>query len=692
MTRNIACFCLLLLAPTATLAAGGVFDVSGSDSSMQYLGAVFGQMGTLPIGSDGNPLFSEMLQIMNKIVFFLGIIIVLYTGTVSTIQTAQEGEVMGKKWSTIWVPVRAAFGLFLLVPSPGSGYSYIQIGIMYLIVQGVGAANAIWDRVLVSLAQGHTIVDITDADKAIADGKAVSQNFLTSELCAYLINSTDELSELIDFEPIEFFQSTSDPNTMMWGVEATNTPYCGYVKVPNVNSAIPDTLSGDSSAKLPLERLSRNMMVTISFSLLPLAEESLSNDDPDTWTTPANLSLVARTLNNGNLDIHNYYNSRRNDLTTILDFARLQGWIHAGSYYYTLVKGQAANLTVGDYSPTGYKGPNFKSLVGGDTDANNLDAKVNAKLTAIYKRAADMFGKKPTRTELLSTGVAGSNGGHLGPLTKFLRQMATDLIASMSGGTGYRDPLVPLSVTGQSIMNGVEIAFWVLVAVIPLLALASIPPCLNPIWGVITTVGLIVITIFMIIGPLLWTAGVILGLYAPMIPFLVYTFSAIAWIILVIEAIVAAPLVALILVVPSEDEMGKAGHSLVILLGLIFRPALMVVGFILGAKVLFVTAGMLDFGFKEYIMASIDGIGVFGAIAIVIIYCGVMITIVHQCFSLIYAIPDKVLRWMGGQAETSDVGSKVQQIRGSADKAGQVGGAMMKGGAAAAQKASKGGE
>ena len=55
MTRLVVLLCLILVTPSAL--AGGVFEVSGLDASMEYLGAVFGQMGTLPVGVEGSPLF-----------------------------------------------------------------------------------------------------------------------------------------------------------------------------------------------------------------------------------------------------------------------------------------------------------------------------------------------------------------------------------------------------------------------------------------------------------------------------------------------------------------------------------------------------------------------------------------------------------------------------------------------------------
>ena len=81
------------------------------------------------------------------------------------------------------------------------------------------------------------------------------------------------------------------------------------------------------------------------------------------------------------------------------------------------------------------------------------------------------------------------------------------------------------------------------------------------------------IAVFNLILLLLWGAGVTLGLYLPMVPYIVYTFTALAWFILVIEAMAAAPVVALGLVSPASDTLGKAAQSVTIIAS-VFCPDL----------------------------------------------------------------------------------------------------------------------
>jgi hypothetical protein len=71
------------------------FEVTTDDKSMQYIGMVFGPMGNLPL-TGGNLLFSNIMYLLNQIIFALAIILVASMTVVGTINTAQEGD---ERWT-----------------------------------------------------------------------------------------------------------------------------------------------------------------------------------------------------------------------------------------------------------------------------------------------------------------------------------------------------------------------------------------------------------------------------------------------------------------------------------------------------------------------------------------------------------------------------------------------------------------
>ena len=126
------------------------------DSSMTYLANIFGTVDGV-LASTGSQILGQMMSILNMAVLALGSIMIMYTLVIGTLNTAHEGEFLGKQWSSIWLPVRCCTGLALLVPK-ASGYSLIQIFMMWFIVQGVGAADKIWAAALDYMNAGGQLV------------------------------------------------------------------------------------------------------------------------------------------------------------------------------------------------------------------------------------------------------------------------------------------------------------------------------------------------------------------------------------------------------------------------------------------------------------------------------------------------------------------------------------------------------
>jgi defect-in-organelle-trafficking protein DotA len=127
-----------------------------SDSSVIFLGNIFGVVDGVLSGT-GSQIFGHMMQVFNAAILGLGSIIIMYTLIVGTLNTAQEGEFLGRQWSSVWIPVRCTTGLALLIPK-ATGYSLIQIFILWVIVQGVGAGDRIWTAALEYLNMGGKII------------------------------------------------------------------------------------------------------------------------------------------------------------------------------------------------------------------------------------------------------------------------------------------------------------------------------------------------------------------------------------------------------------------------------------------------------------------------------------------------------------------------------------------------------
>jgi len=134
---------------------GSIFAPPPTDKSVDLLGHILGtRVGAVYLGGVANPALMHMFQIFNAAIMALATLIVSYTGIISTLNTAQEGQVMGRKWSSIWIPMRSILGMIVIVPTPASGYSVIQTAVMWCIMHGIGAADVVWNGVLQDLSNG----------------------------------------------------------------------------------------------------------------------------------------------------------------------------------------------------------------------------------------------------------------------------------------------------------------------------------------------------------------------------------------------------------------------------------------------------------------------------------------------------------------------------------------------------------
>lgn len=679
-------FFLLLLFPLVGMA--NVFSVDPSDKSMQYLGLVFGSVPGLPIQATGNPLFSQLMYIFNQVVFGLGIIIVIYTTVIGTINTAQEGEFLGtKKWHPILVPLRAAVGTYLLLPT-ASGYNWIQLAVMWFIIQGVGAANAIWSQVIVTMQSTGSIHQSSSAATLVNAGTSVNA-LLSATVCMEAINTNPTTLGLMQ-EPITFFQYQDQIQFTRLSRAGNEAPICGAINIPNVGGNIMNNNPNGANRILNNQAIFANAIMSAT-TVLQSAALSLIARTP----IPENTLIQAATiLQNAALQTSSVQTLDDVNKQSVID-----GWIMAGSYYFHLVQGgtvTSAPVTIGS---TGVNETAINQILGQNLGGQIIGL-VNAAVVNLPQngQANTVNTTSPTPPAPALNAPEVNNyfssvmAYFFGPIFQAVVEKET-LLSTES----QNDPIVSMAAFGAVLTNLTEMTFWAALGFcFTVWMVTSVCSCLLPLTAVMNFLMSIFIPVATIMLALLWTEGIMMGFYIPLVPYLVFTFSAINWIILVIESMLGSPLIALSLIIPSEEEIGRAGHAIVILLGLILRPALMIVGFVLAIQLLSVAIHMLNFGFWTTLAASVGasnplapstggyvlnashsvvtGVGVFGLIAVIFIYAAVAMILVHESFSLIYVVPNKVLRWLGASPEEGmDVASKIKEAKGAVQKGAALG-------------------
>ena len=169
--------------------------------------------------------------------------------------------------------------------------------------------------------------------------------------------------------------------------------------------------------------------------------------------------------------------------------------------------------------------------------------------------------------------------------------------------------------------------------------------------------------------------GLVLMIYIPLIPYMLFLFGVISWLIAVVCLMFAAPIICFLMIwSPASQEnpllSREAEAFLMQLLAAFVRPALMVAGLVVGVVLSIVSIDLLNFGFNTVVLNSVKGKGVekffsdgnvqnLALLGSIIVYTFIMISVVNMCFATIHVLYTEVMRMVGIQ---------VSQAGGEAEK------------------------
>ncbi len=716
------CWFLPLLFITSPLfAAASIFNIPNTDQSQLFLMQIFGRVGGVLAGTQtANPL-KDAIFYFNNIILVVGGLVILYSTLVSTINTAHDGEVLGKKWSSVWIPIRSALGFALLLPLSG-GYSVIQGLVMWVVLQGVGGADYIWLKYANGVANG-TYLTVNNNAFTGASGSSLDQptkQIFNNLFCA----QTGKLmfgggsGNVINVTNKEY--QFNIPGMKPDGV-------CGSVARPadtKVDKAMSDFINQiNTTAALPYAQAQyQTKVVQPEFSQNYPSDQAIQNAlQAAAWQYNADISALATesAVETGGNKAYQQY---------IAQFklqAEASGWIYAGAMYLLIlnIQKESPQATTKEGKKASQELINSAAPLVTPYDANtfNLDPQDKPIFFSLLQNAQDLSDDmdfaSPTsgvalKCETLKTSTKAKD---------VMKDLTYDCNSVMSGwlsATGSNKtgnstktnyaPILNLAQWGQNTVSFIMWAWVIMLVAVTAGATGNIILAAFGFSGLATVIAMVMASLMAYLTPIValimsiyWTNGTIAGYYIPMLPFIIYTATAVGWLMLVVEAMVAAPLLALGIVHPEgrHDIMGGAEAGFQLLVGVFLRPMLMVVGFIASGVVVTVIIDLINAGFSfatTNLFATGKLISLWTSLVMLMMYMSAVFTFVNRGFSLIYQIPDRVLNWVGittaqtaaedvqtirqGAEKTADIGAKVP---------GQAAGAI-EGGGKAVQKGIKG--
>ncbi|PIQ44141.1 MAG: hypothetical protein COV52_08640 [Gammaproteobacteria bacterium CG11_big_fil_rev_8_21_14_0_20_46_22] len=728
------------------------FTVPHSDESLALLGMLFGGMGDVLPGAPS--VMGAMFAKFNASILVLTTLVFLYTMLMGLVSTAHEGEFLGKKYNSVWTPLRVVMGIGLLVPLK-SGYCVLQIVLMWCVIQGIGAADTVWNAAM-DFIELHSVYDQQNFEtrqshqsggsfgSTMGDSALYATGLFKSYVCMYQSykynNNNKAATSTLGLPKASIVQSVWDSGKeyhyMIYHFPSykagpDGTPViaknsgCGSFTVPifaksslQLNASYYEEHAAVQSVADVMTLLNQAGKEYVASNVTSdTSPDDLAQAVPGTPITAAE-EYIANHVSNASdqwIDQHksqfNIANSNNSSQGTkdaqqskaFLEGERRYGWIYAGAFYKQLALSSpeyaAVNVfglfSISNPVPSqvqGYTEPTVAqiALLSETANAGNKDNGLFNLSKQPYDNQANMPPEGVRAFNLFNDMVYGVVSAFVGGLSNY--DPSSGMIVFQTG----KDPVLQLQIMGQEIIQKVQLTFNILFGIAVAFVIASaLVACLGSFFGIL----LKIIGFFGMICAMFYSIGLSMSVYIPMVPFIIFFFGAIGWMVAVIETMLAAPLVAIGIVYPEggHELLGRAAPAAMLVTNVFLRPTFMIFGLIAGMLMTYIGVLLLNsiYQFVVYSNSHVgltgltSGSGVYSGVTALqwalymAIYVSIVMVIINKSYALIHKLPDNVLRWIGGQAGFGDysggaeeVGSKVNKFT---DQAGQSTGSAMGG-------------
>lgn len=675
MKKFLSLFLLLALpaiaAEPATAPGLHAFTPPPDDIAVRFLRQIFGTIVDGGGTGDQQSLMGVMMGVFNTAVLFLAMLFVLYTTVKGTVDSAHDGEILGKKMSEVWVPIRTVGGTALLLPL-ASGFSLLQVAMIWLAMQGVGVADSIWQSATGHFAQHGTLGHIN-----VPDARPLAANILRAEVCMAAMNkqyADSGRSERIVAEPVVVGGVTE----YRWRLNNTQTSSaaCGSLQfVTNPQEAltgrkaaavvaVPDG-GGGSSLDMeiggtvdlvpPLLQAHAAAVDAMIKELRPVAQGIVTTaKKPPAGVIEAAAGRYETAVAAAAKDAVDAAPEIAQQ--SFIKEAETGGFVLAGTWFSHMVKindaVQAAVNMVPVSKPIRIEDLEVTETLIGYRDAMTMTEEFLKDRSGAPRRAYDASIDEATSIRSMDDVMR---------LLSVPAMAALDNITTrIAGANTSTSAIEQLRVLGNEIvMAGVYLkgAYFTIAGLSGgRLASWTVGNVFNVTEAARTLGGTVEW-----ISSALWALGAWLAWYLPFVPVLWWVAGIVRWMASVAEAVLAAPLMAAMHVHPGGDDfVGRAGPGYMLILAMVIQPALLLFGLVLAGAILYPAGALVNMMFLGAVsgVTGSTGVGLIALVAWVALYVVMMTMAIHTCFGLISMVPDNVMRWVGSQAGAQGVGIK----------------------------------
>lgn len=623
--------------------ATNLFDPSPNDKAMYLLSQLFGD---LEVFGAGNDAMVAGMTVYLGAVLAIGGVLAAYTVLAGTLGTAHDGEMLGKKFSSVWIPIRYSVGVAMILPTM-KGYCMATFIVGWIIVQSIGLAGNIWNAYL----SHDGLIKLSAVGSVDPNAKDLGYTTLQSLVCMNVLQQALAGEPVLNGGSVIGTSVIDNATSKVIRFGDINShgiepDACGQIEVAKFQAIAPVESSGliskvvntidASRIMLSINQEHYNQTVIMVNALKPLSKRIASTNEV------INASEVDKIISNYELAIKKKAASEVLNLEPFKELSensRSDGFLLAGAWVMKIASLQdLTDRSIGN-SPTA-SGPTYMNV-------SYIDDQMVKPMRALSQTM------KSSTASNITFGVGNEAGGSNTSWYSAVKDtvmsgfdMSILLKKAFTSSTNFmiqdgESPILSLKRMGNYLLMAGTGAWSTL-------------GMLSSTVGNAPGIGLMLHSLVtVLIAPIL-LVGFLLSYVLPNLPLFMWIGAVVGWVVLCIEAMIAAPMWMVMHLNPTGDDVagsGRAGYSLV--LGLMLRPALMVFGLISAMVLVEIFGGFINAIYADVFAINQQGSNVFiwiigGFIAAPIIYCGLMYTVFIKSFDLIHLVPDRLLNWFSG--------------------------------------------
>ncbi len=667
-----------------------VFDVDQSDLSLSYLATLLGPindktMSMVPMNSISVLNYYFITYALNG-----AMLIAAFVMTKGVFVGASDGDFLGENKSSLGNLTKSGLAIASLIPQSVNGYCAIQKVFFWVLLNGVGLANQLWNEVVDNYKMGNTLTTQASVSPSVS---RISKDMLYIAAGLAFLDTKDPTATYYALLPngngLSYVCKDKEMNCN------TDEDKVFDFSVYNTSKTDPDVNATPQELKEALWNyaLSLKNHAIVQYGLIEdffygsdyTNSNALEKQIEDFFSSDVCATML-NDIDQDLSDIISQYAVPSEDLQNTLDEMSSTGWIGASFYYWDLTKSpddgvNPANV-INLLAPSSVEGQPISITTNYmvNTDYKSTYGPSILNYINLYYNIRDT---NPDGDSTLSNLLSASNSSGMSAL--FEVNGGNFLIASLiPDDMDYynldydfsKDRFYDFVMQNYKIItNLITYMQTILILLLPWTLVVGTGSGVSPLTYVLMS---FVLGLFMIVLPfmmMLLSTAIMGSIFASLIPGAIFGAGVITWFFKVIETVVALPIVAMYLMVPADDHTSQLSKAFTNLVGITLRPALMVLGFSIASKICQISIMFIG-GAYSYLIDSLSSLtNAGGVLYLIIMYeftTTMTISIITRSFNIINMLPDQVFMMMGHQAGDSEGQELPSQFEQAAQQSSQA--------------------